>query len=102
VIEEDLETDETRDFRRRHGYGAGDAAPAPAVVNVHGVVANLALTEFMLMVTGLREPRRFLVYYADRGIVNDRKGARRPTCYACGHLVGKREAANVRRFLVPG
>jgi hypothetical protein len=54
------------------------------------------------MVTEMRKPRRFLVYYADRGIVNDRKDARRPNCYTCGYLVGKREAAVVRRFLLPG
>ena len=76
-------------------------APAPAVVNVNGVVANLALTEFMVMVTGLREPRRFLLYHADRGIVNDRKDTRCPTCYTCDYLVGKREATNVRRLLLP-
>jgi hypothetical protein len=102
IAKEELETEETRDLRRRHGYGAGDSAPAPAVVNLNGVIANLAVTEFMVMITGLREPRRFLVYHADRGIVNERKDARRPTCYTCGYLVGKREAANVRRFLLAG
>jgi hypothetical protein len=56
----------------------------------------------MVMVTELREPKRFLVYNADRGIVNDRKEARRPICYTCGYLVGKREAANFRRFLLSG
>jgi hypothetical protein len=102
IAKVELETEETCDLRRRHGYGAGDAAPAPAGVNLNGVVANLALTEFMVMVTEMREPRRFLVYCADRGIANDRKDARRPNCYTCGYLVGKREAANVRGFLLPG
>jgi hypothetical protein len=60
IAKEELESEETRDLRRRH---AG----------------------------------RFLVHHADRGIVNDRKDARRPTCSTCGHLVGQREAANVRR-----
>jgi ThiF family len=102
IAKEELESEETRDLRRRHGYGAGYAAPAPAVVSLNGVIANLAVTEFMVMVTGLREPRRFLLYHADRGIVNERKDGRRPTCYTCGYLVGKREAANVRRYLLPG
>ncbi len=99
---EELESEETRDLRRRHAYGAGDAAPAPAVVSLNGVIANLAVTEFMVMITGPREPRRFLMYHADRGIVNDRQDPRRPTCFTCGYLFGKREAANVRRYLLPG
>src|SRR3989344_4723028 len=35
----------------------------PSVVSINGVVASLAVTEFMLMETGVREPRRLLVYY---------------------------------------
>jgi hypothetical protein len=101
IAKEELETEETRDLRRRHGYGAGEVAPAPAVVNLNGVAANLALTEFMVMVTGLRDPRRFLVYHADRGVVNDRQDARRPSCYTCGYLVGKGEAANIGRYVLP-
>jgi hypothetical protein len=68
------------------------------VVNLNGVVANLGLTEFMVLVTGLRDPRRHLIYYADREVVNDRQDARRANCYTCGYLVGKREAANVKRL----
>ena len=62
IAKEELESEETRDLRRRQGYGAGDAAPAPAVVSLNGVIASLAMTEFMVMITGLREPRPFLVY----------------------------------------
>jgi molybdopterin-synthase adenylyltransferase len=57
------------------------------------VIANLAVIEFMAMITGLREPRPFLMYHADRGILNDRRDARDPTCYTCGYLVGKRESS---------
>jgi hypothetical protein len=48
------------------------------------VIANLAVIEFMAMITGLREPRPFLMYHIDRGILNDRRDARGPTCYTCG------------------
>jgi hypothetical protein len=101
VAKRELENEDTRDLRRRHGYGTGDAVPAPAVVNLNGVVANLALTEFVVMVTGLRDPRRFLVYHADRGIVNERQDEQRPSCYTCGYVVGKREGANISRYVLP-
>jgi len=100
VAKEELESPEEREARRRHGYGTGETAAAPAVVSLNGVIANLGITEFMVMVTGLRDPRRHLVYYAERGMVNDRQDERRADCYTCGYLVGRREGANVKRFLV--
>jgi threonine dehydrogenase-like Zn-dependent dehydrogenase len=100
IAKEELATPGVREARRRHGYGAGDDAPAPAVVNLNGVIANLGVTEFMVMTTALRAARRFLVYHADRGIVNERQDERRPDCYTCGYLAGKREAAAMDRYVL--
>src|SRR5436305_1469457 len=41
----------------------------PMVVSVNGVVASLAVTEFMVFVTGMREPVPHLVYRGDRATV---------------------------------
>src|SRR5262249_54716041 len=41
----------------------------PSVVSLNGVVASLATTEFMAAVTGLRDPRRLLIYKAHTGVV---------------------------------
>jgi len=41
----------------------------PSVVTINGVIASLGTTEFMLAVTGIRNPYRYLEYRADEGVV---------------------------------
>jgi len=70
-------------------YGVARGAlrgPGPSVVSVNGVVASLAVTEFMVYVTGLRAPAAQLTYRADLGTVT--KSLDRPTegCYYCEGL----------------
>ncbi|MHB8732284.1 MAG: HesA/MoeB/ThiF family protein [bacterium] len=93
---------EDREVSRRHGYGLGDDAPAPAVVSLNGVIANIAVTEFLVMLTGIREPNRHVTYYGLRGNVQNlatlRADAHRRDCYICGYLVGRREGAAIHRY----
>jgi hypothetical protein len=62
---------EQRDADRRI-YGVDQdalAATGPAVVSVNGVVASLGVTEFMVYVSGLRQPAAQLTYRGDFGTV---------------------------------
>ncbi len=70
-------------------YGVARGAlrgPGPSVVSVNGVVASLAVTEFMVHVTGLRAPAAQLTYRADLGTIT--KSLDRPAegCYYCEGL----------------
>ena len=94
----ELESEHVRALRRSHGYGLGDHLPAPAVVSLNGMIANLAVTEFLAMATGIRQPKRKRVYRGMRGIILENKDERRDDCYNCGYLTGKREAANIQRY----
>jgi molybdopterin/thiamine biosynthesis adenylyltransferase len=58
-------------------------ASGPSVVTVNGVVASLATTEFVALVTGLRTPRRRLTYRGDLGTVNSNNDEPEPGCYYC-------------------
>lgn len=98
VAKQELETPRVRELRKQHGYGLGERGTAPAVVSLNGIIANLAVTEFLVMTTGIRDPKRYLVYYGLRGKVNAREDLRRPDCYVCGYLVGSREKANLHRY----
>lgn len=60
----------------------------PSVVSVNGVVASLAVTEFLMWVTGLREPFGYLNYRADRGTVGTRADPDRRYCHYCMTLWG--------------
>jgi len=70
----------------------------PSVVSVNGVVASLAVTEFMVAVTGLRTPRQHLSYRGDIGVVTAGKGEATHDCYYC-RLRGAGSKAGVERYL---
>jgi molybdopterin/thiamine biosynthesis adenylyltransferase len=94
-----LSSSEERAFQAAHGYGLGAAAPAPGVVvSLNGVIANLAVTEFAMLATGLREPNRMVTYKGMRGIVTRTTDEHRPDCFVCSFLVGQRDSANVFRY----
>lgn len=98
---EDLENPHTREAReaiygvRRELLGRS----GPSVVSVNGVVASLAVTEFMVAVTGLRAPRRLLTYYGHRGDVTISKDRPMDDCYYCRGIRGTGADAAVERYL---
>ncbi len=102
IAKQELDSPSAQEVRRAHGYGLGVHNPAPAVVSLNGVVANLGVTEFMMMITGLREPNRYLHYIGERGIVNNREPNRDPNCFTCNYLVGKGDQTNIYRYIVLG
>lgn len=75
----------------------------PSVVSINGVVASLAVTEFMLLATGIREkPKRLITYYGNLAGVTVRSEEPAPDCYYCVYLRGKRDAADIQRYLKAG
>jgi molybdopterin-synthase adenylyltransferase len=89
-IARDRMNPEQREAERRI-YGVDRdalAATGPAVVSINGVVASLAVTEFMVYVTGLREPVGQLTYRADLGVVRASLDHPNPDCYYCAGLWG--------------
>ena len=56
------------------------------MVSINAVVASLAVTEFMVLVTGLRESSAQLTYRADVGIVRKSVDIPGPGCYYCSGL----------------
>lgn len=60
----------------------------PSVVSVNGVVASLAVTEFMAWRTALREPAGYLNYRGDHGTVGNRADPEREFCGYCMSLWG--------------
>jgi molybdopterin/thiamine biosynthesis adenylyltransferase len=98
MARQELESESERQFRRTHGYGLGDVERDPAVISLNGVIASLAVTEFLMLVTALREPNRVLTYKGIRGIVTTTTDAKKADCYICNYVAGKREEANVERY----
>lgn len=74
----------------------------PSVVSINGTVASLAVTEFMLAVTGIREPKKVLNYLAHLGKVTTPTDPPREGCYFCKSVWGSREKADVQRYIREG
>ena len=72
----------------------------PSVVSVNGIVASLAVTEFMVIVTGIRTVKQHLVYRGTMGTVGVSADQPKEDCYYCKNLRGKGEDADIWRYLV--
>jgi hypothetical protein len=56
------------------------------VVSLNGVVASLAVTEFMVFVTGMRAPAGQLIYRGETPVVRRVVDEPEPGCYFCNGL----------------
>jgi len=99
LAKEDLESAAVRKLRRKHGYGMGPDGPAPSVCALNGVLANLAVNEFMVMATHIREPARHLTYKGMRGVVTTSTNAGAADCYTCKCICGAGDKAGLERYL---
>ena len=101
LAKEELETTEVRAARRKHGYGLGSDTPAPSVFALNGVLANAAVTEFLVMTTGIREPARHLTYKGMRGVITSRTDEHQNGCYICEYVCGRRDKMDIWRYVLP-
>ena len=58
-------------------------AAGPSVVSLNGVVASLAVNEFMVDVTALENPARFILYYGKHRRIRKRTTEPEPGCPYC-------------------
>lgn len=90
----ELDQDEIREynesvdqkFDRQEIYGVDKTDlidSGPSVVGINGVVASLAVNEFMLFITGLRNPFKHIKYNGKLGIVTKDVTEPEPGCYFC-------------------
>ncbi len=101
LAKQDLESPEVRELRRKHGYGLGSGAPAPSVYSLNGIVANLALMEFVALVTEIRTSHRRLTYKGMRGVVTVSTDCGAADCYTCKCIAGSGDEAGVNRYILP-
>jgi molybdopterin/thiamine biosynthesis adenylyltransferase len=71
----------------------------PSVVSLNGIIASLAVMEFMSVTTGLRPGIRLLNYYGEQGILRISKDRGDEDCYFCKRIRGLKERADVERYI---
>lgn len=89
-IARDSMTPEQRETDARiYGVDRGVlAGTGPMVVSVNGALASIAVTEFMVYVTGLREPAGQLTYRGDQQVIRRSLDLPEEGCYYCTGLWG--------------
>ena len=99
-----MSPEEKRDKNGIYGIPAEALGGAgPSVVSINGVIASLGVTEFMLVVTGVRDqPRKLLKYRAHTCGVSVATDKPEPDCYYCVGIRGKRDSVGVQRYLRAG
>jgi molybdopterin-synthase adenylyltransferase len=70
----------------------------PSVVSINGIIASIAVTEFMLQTTGMRPAIPYLTYRGNRGIVNSRAKTDN-SCYYCKNVRGEKDNSKMERYL---
>jgi molybdopterin-synthase adenylyltransferase len=89
MARDSMDADQREVHERIYGVERGAlAGTGPAVVSVNGTVASLAVTEFMVYVTGLREPGAHLIYYGHTQTIRRSVDEPAPDCYYCRGLWG--------------
>ncbi len=102
VARQELESEREKAYRQILGYGLGEKVPEPAVISLNGIIAGLAATEFLMLVTGLRTPNRKVTYKGMRGVFRESLDTKRNDCVVCNSLVGRREQADIKRYIRRG
>jgi len=70
----------------------------PSVVSINGVVASLGVMEFQALVTGIRQPFRYINYRGHMQSITKGEIGRSNDCYFCSQY-RKGATANVERYL---
>lgn len=68
----------------------------PAVISINGVVASLAVTEFVAWRTGLREPATLVTYRGDLGVVSRSRDVPLPGCPYCSRWPQEEAAPGIQ------
>ncbi len=82
-----------------YGISTANAPSGPSVISINAVVASLAVTEYMVLVTGLRPPATQLTYHADRGIVTANIDDPPSDCFYCQGLRNGCVTTDLERYL---
>lgn len=89
-----------KDFKDIYGVGIENLGETgPSVVSINGIIASLAITEFMVHATGIRQANTLLKYYGNRGIVTMSKDKESADCYYCGQIKGRGDAVDIFRYV---
>jgi len=106
---DELNPDEVREFLENRAaredriaiYGINKedtGGGGPAVVSLNGIIASIAVNEFLVLIANLRQPEVLLSYYGSKGIVTKRKCYPDKDCYYCNSVKGEKDKIDFKRY----
>ena len=101
VAAEELESAQEREFRKRHGYVTGLSVPEPAVISLNGTLSSMAVTEYLVMFSGIRTLQHYTHYDFLSQKTVQRIMSRKENCVICG-AQGKGSNADLERYIRKG
>lgn len=86
LLREEMLPPEQREAEQHHGYIQGANVPAPAVVSLNGTLSQLAVTEFINLLSPFRQSVPLLYYDGMKtgAMVYGIDAAKREDCPVCG------------------
>jgi len=96
-VSDDLASPRELEIRKKLGYVAGAEIPSPSVISLNGMIASLAVTEFLALTTAFKPVRTYTSYdMLEQSVVN-RLVKPDPKCIACS-VRGLGDSANIERY----
>ncbi|NGX54236.1 MAG: Molybdopterin-synthase adenylyltransferase [Chlamydiae bacterium] len=77
----DLSSNEERVYAEKRGYIDGINIKNPSMISLDGIIASLAVTEFLATVTGFRDPHQYLLYDMIEGTVSPIGQSEQSNCF---------------------
>jgi molybdopterin-synthase adenylyltransferase len=101
AAQEDLASEKSRQDRDSiYGVDRSELNEiGPSVVSLNGVIASLAVQEYMVQTTGIRKAARQLQYRGNMGIVAVSRPQECSDCYFCNVVKDSLNDANLERYL---
>lgn len=83
---QELLNEQDRQMRKAAGYVQGYNIPQPSVISLNGTIASLAVTEFLNLITGIREVNTYVTYdmQSNNVIAQTLQAEKDESCPVCG------------------
>jgi len=86
-------------FNEKRGYVSGVNIPSPSIISLDGIVASIAVTEFISLITGIREAIQYSSYDFLTQKLNRRIIKKNKKCVQCD-LSGLGDDSEIMRYAI--
>jgi len=94
-----LASQQEQEFRKERGYVSGAHVPSPSIISLDGIIASIAVTEFIALITGIREAMQYSSYDLLKQQLKKRIVKKNANCIHC-NLAGFGDDSDIMRYAI--